>query len=240
MRRLIDHAPDAMEYLWARRRASLDAAGANLAERRRVVDDFLRVVVSSSAYGAIDEVRRGQLAQHIGHLLNIPAADLQQQMRRLARQAPGAPSARAGAERQAQPGPLAIAERHILEVLLNRPDLFGSVSGRVGPEDFSGDRLRPIATCLWRLGAAGGWATDELLAKEEMSGSGSLLAELLTEGERRGNYEQTLSGAVEQIAGRRSREELQELKKSGLDDDALRKLPPRLGKADMRRFPGLR
>ena len=82
LRKVISDAPDALQYVWSRAQEAWRGAGGSLADRRRVMDDFLRLVVSSTTWGGIDEIRRGQLAQHIGHMLNISAADLQQQMRR--------------------------------------------------------------------------------------------------------------------------------------------------------------
>jgi DNA primase len=85
MKQLIAAAPDALDFFWGRQEQRLAASGGNLAERRRIIDEFLIMVATSSTYGAIDEIRRGQLAQRIGHLLNLSTAELQQQMHRLSR-----------------------------------------------------------------------------------------------------------------------------------------------------------
>jgi len=233
MRKLVDEAPDALEYLWRRRQEQYAAAGGSLARRRQVIEDFLRVVVSSSAYGAIDEVRRGQLAQHIAHTLNIPSTDLHQQMRRLARQAGrGAAPARLPGEDLAN-----LAERRALEVLLNRPDLFNVAAEKVAPGDFADARLRAVAEAVWQLGAAGTLSLDELLAKEEISPLADLLADLATTGEKRGNCEHTLAGATEHLAYRRGEQAAQQLKESGLNDDTLRKLGEHFRRPDVRRLP---
>jgi DNA primase len=248
MRRLIEQAPDALQYAWTSRQEALRAAGGNLADRRRVVEDFLRLVVSSSAYGVIDEIRRGQLAQHIAHLLNVSSADLQQQMRRLAREArvpAGGGQVPRGSvgkpdEEAAQAAGATMTERHVLEVLLNRPDLVDTAGRQIDPGQFVDGELRLIAQRLWQGGPSGRPTMEELLAMEEVSHLAGLITELATAGERRGNYERTLAGAVEQMVYRRGRQEMQDLKKSGLDDETLRGLTPRLRKADVRKFPGLR
>jgi len=232
--RLIDEAPDALEYVWQRHSDAMRRAGDNLADRRRLVEDFLRLVVWSSAYGAIDEVRRGQLAQHIGHMLNVAPGDLQQQMRRLVRRRPRRSGGTGPGDDAA---PAALAERQLLEVLLNRPELFDQAGERVAPEDFDAAQLREVAQCVWELGGAGRLCLDELLAKEEMSSFGPLLATLATAGERRGNYEQTLTGAVEHLLYRRDRLRMQEMKSEPLDDRMLRTLDKRLKSPDLRRHP---
>ena len=230
---LAEASPDAIHYVWQRRLEACRAAGDDLAARRRAVEDFLRLVASSAAYGAIDSMRRGQLAQHIGHMLNVSAADLQEQMRRLARQAPR----RTGTPIQRESVPLGDPQRQVIEVLLNRPDLFETASESIGPEDFGDPALREIARQLWQLGASGRLRMEELLARQEMSVHAGMLAELAGSGESRGNYEQTLSGAIGQLLDRRRKRELQDIKASGLDDETLRRLHEPLRQADPRRHP---
>lgn len=234
---LVAQAPDALHYVWQKRLEQVRAAGDNLAARRAAVEDFLRVVAQSGTYGAIDEVRRGQLAQHIAHMLNVPAADLQQQMRRLARSMP-----RPGQAGTAPP-PTAIgsdAQREVLEVLLNQPDLFGQASQKISPEDFPDPMLRQIAQAVWSAAEGGAVRIDELLAREELSTHAGLLVELAGAGERRGNYEPTLAGAVEDLVYRRGRREVQDIKSAGLSDESLRALDQHLRQEDLRRHPKIR
>jgi DNA primase len=232
---LIAQAPDALEYIWNKRREAVRTAGNNLADSRLAVEDFLRLVASSAAFGAIDEVRRGQLAQHIGHLLNIPPTELQQQMRRLARQATRATSHPTVVEPRAKGW--GDPQRQILEVLLNRPDLFDQVAERIDPEHFDDPFLRLVAKNVWELGKAGRLCLEELLAKEEMSTVASLAAELSTVGEKRGNFEQTLLGAVEHLLYRQDRKKMQDLRSTALTDDSLRILDQHFRQGDIRRHP---
>ena len=235
---LVAGAPDALHYVWQRRNEQVQAAGDNLASRRAAVEDFLRVVAQSAAYGAIDEVRRGQLAQHIAHMLNVPATDLQQQMRRLARSVPRGRPPGGAAE---SPAPLGSdAQREVLEVLLNRPDLFEQASQKVSPEDFPDPTLRQIAQAVWSAAQRGAVRIDELLAREELSTHAGLLVELSGAGERRGNYEPTLAGAVADLVYRRGRREVQDIKASGLTDESLRALDQHLRQEDLRRHPKIR
>jgi DNA primase len=234
-RRLVDDAPDALQYVWQRRWEAMGRGDASPADRREALEDFLRLVVSSSAYGAIDEVRRGQLAQHIAHLLNVPPRDLQQQMRRLGRRVRRPTT---GRYEPAEGEPADLAERYVLEVLLNRPELFDEASDRIDPRDFTDPRLGRVAAAVWELAGGGRLALEELLGREDLAELGSLVAELASAGERRGNDEQTLAGAVEHMLRRRSRRELDALKAGGrLDDEALRRLSNHHRSPDPRRHP---
>jgi len=238
-RELLDRSPDALEYVWQRKLQAYRRSGASLADRRQVVEDFLRLVVSSASYGAIDGVRRGQLAQHIGHMLNISSAELQQQMRRIARRLPRGSRAAGAGDFQAERDPAALAERQVLEVLLNRDDLLARAAERIGPEDFTDGRLRRIAEGLWRLAGEGRGRLEELLALENIADCGGLVAELVTMGQRRGNYEQTLEAAVSHIVYARERDELRHLDAKVLSDEELRRLGQRFRSPDPRRHPGL-
>ncbi|MFA6132911.1 MAG: DNA primase [Phycisphaerae bacterium] len=238
---LVKQAPDALEYIWARRYQAVQSAGGDLAGRRRAIEDFLRLVASSQAYGAIDEVRRGQLAQHIGHLLNISSGELQQQMRRLARniQRPAVTAAAPQGAPAGQGGALGDPQRHILEVLLNRPDLFDHVAEKIDAGDFTDSFLAAIAATVWKLGQAGRLTIDELLAREEMSSAGPLVVELSRTGEKRGNFEATLEDAVKNLLYWRHRRELQDLRSSELNDDSLRALGQRFRQDDARKRPNI-
>jgi DNA primase len=234
--RLVDEAPDALHYAWGRRQQAIRAAGGSLADRRREVEEFLRLLVTSEAYGAIDEVRRAQLAQHIAHMLNLASADLQRTMQRLSRRVRLRGPAAAAEGAWASNGPTALAQRHVLEVLLNRPDLFAAAE-QIGPEDFTDALLRQVATCVWQAGKSRRLSMEHLLATEGLAEKGGALVELLEAGRRRGNHEQTLAAAVEHLLYRRKRREIQELKESGTGDEALRALQDQLRGPDLRRHP---
>ena len=237
-RAMLADAPDALHHVWTRRMEAYKLAGGNLSDRRRLVEEFLRLVVSSAAFGAIDEIRRGQLAQHIGHMLNVSASDLQRQMQRLARRRPR----RAAATDQPQTtdheaGPTDPAESLVLEILLNRPDLFDDVADRIGPNDFISTALRPIAEQVWTAGHAGTLALDELLRTEDLAAMGSLLTDLAAAGQRRGNFEKTLAEAVDHLLYRRTQGELEQLRIGEYDDETLRQITQALRGRDVRRRP---
>jgi DNA primase len=238
--KLIAEAPDALTYAWQRRSEQIRDAGDSLAARGQVIEEFLSLVVNSSAYGAIDEVRRGQLAQHIAHMLNIPSADLQQQMRRMTRRISRASQVSRLESQVTEAAGGTLPERQLLEVLLNRPELFDNVMERVDPTDFSDPHLRALARVMWPLGMDGRLSIEELVAREDLAELAGLVAELAAEGERRGNDEQTLTGAVEHLLYRRSRQHMQELRVAADDDEALRTLSSQLRSPDPRRLPRIR
>ncbi len=171
----------------------------------------------------------------------MPAADLQQLMQRMARrnttrsQQPDTPAQSIHATLAAMP----LAERHLIEVLLNVPDLLDHVIERIDPTDFTDGTLRLIAHNIWQLGHDGPWHLEQLLVRDQMAQMGSLLTDLVMAGERRGNYEATLTGAADDIVRRRDQRELDSLKADG-SEDARRKLTQQLKAGDNRRRPKIR
>ncbi len=240
--RLISEAPDALQYAWDRRQTAWQAAGGNLAERGAIVEDFLRIVVASTSYDAIDEIRRGQLAQHIAHMLNVPAPDLQQQMRRMTRRmhranAQNTRAAQTAAESWTPDAATGQAERDLLEVLINMPDMFDIAAERIDWQDFTDPKLRLVAQRAWALGLEQRLSLEDLLADEAMLEVGGLLTDLSASGEKKGNYEQTLQGAVSHILYVRENRQLASATDDKYSDEALKKVLQQHQMADIRRHP---
>ncbi len=236
---LIDNSPDALAYMWQRRLDGYLKAGGNLADRGELVEQFLQTLANSSAYGAIDPIKRGQLAQHIGHMLNISATDLEQIMRRLAKRRPTrAAQPKPTPQRNYTPGTASLTERNIIEVLLNKEGLISHVVEKVDPADFTDSNLQLIADVIWRLAEDGKFTTERLMATEEMADMGSLLTELVMAGQRRGNLELTLAGALEHLESKRKRLQYDQQKANGHHEpETLRKIGEFNRNADMRRWP---
>jgi len=240
--RLVSEAPDALQYAWDRRQTAWQLAGGNLASRRAVVEDFLRIVVTSTSYDAIDEIRRGQLAQHIAHMLNIPAPDLQQQMRRMAKHlrragAQNARAARAAVENWAPEAAAGQAERELLEVLVNMPDMFDMAAERIDWQDFQDPNLRQLAARVWALGHAHRLSLEDLLADEDLLGLGGLLTDLSAAGEKMANYEATLHGAVSHMLYLRQGRQPAQPPAEPYSDEALNQVLQQHRPADLRRHP---
>jgi DNA primase len=231
MRELIDQAPDALQYVWQERYRALHEAGAadNPTRRNELITDFLQLIVTSETFGAIDAVQQQSLAQHIAHLLNVPAIDLQQQMRRLRRGHARPRPAQAHCTAAVQ-GVHGEPQREILEVLLDRPDLFDDAAERIDPEHFTDAMLQTIARWVWQLGLADKLSLDEILATEELVSLQPTLVEMSLAGQRRGNHEQTLRDAVALMLQRQAQARLRELKAESTagDDEKLRTIQQKL------------
>ena len=232
---LVASAPDAMQYAWDLRLGEYRAAGGNPADRQKVAREFLRLIATSAAYGAIDDMRRGELAQHIGHILNIPATELQRQMRHLSRQTRRAVSAPAAA-----PNTEMITrdpERIVLEVLLNDGELFHTVSEKLTPADFTSPELRRIAEKVWTLGHDDRLTLQAVMSDSEMHDQGDMLAEMAMAGQIHAHGERALAASMEALLQRHRDRDIQKVRGGDLDDEALRQLTNHHREANPRRLP---
>jgi len=209
-RALLASASDALEYAWSRRAEQYRQAP-NLVEKGRILEEFLRLVVSCGAYGSIDALRQGLLAAQIAELAGVSPAVVAERMRRMARRVPRAGAASAKA-RPEGPGAEYRAEGWLLGALVNAPELFETVQERVSPKMFRQPTLRAVAERVWELGRAGRLDISALLNSEQGQEWGEVLTDLQVSAQQRGNYEQTLSDAAEDLCRRRRQEELQHLK----------------------------
>jgi hypothetical protein len=236
MRALLDAAPDALAYAWSRRRDRYLQAPA-LADKRAILEEFLRLVVSSAAYGAIDTLRRGLVVGQIGELVGLPPAEVGEHMRRLARQLRRASAAGPAAEPSPDSGDR--AERWMLGVLLNEPALFASLPQGLTPGLFCNPALKAVAEHVWRLAAEDRLEVAALLGTPEAQQWGRLVTDLQIGAERLGDYERTLTAAVEDILRRHRQFQLAERKaREGLGSpDLMRRISEEGRKPDRRRRP---
>lgn len=203
LRTLVADAPDALEHVWREQMARLGNTG-NLVDRRKAAEAFLRVVVTSAAYEAIDPMRQGMLINRLAHLMGVSVEQMTARVRQMVRKVPTSaqrrPSVASGREDAAPAlGPIG-AKRRILEVLIAEPDLFEHAARHVGVEDFADDPLlHAVAREVWRLGSEGDLSCEELLNIDAGPQWGSLITDLLNAGESRGNYAATLAGDLELV-----------------------------------------
>jgi len=204
---LIDNAVDVLAYKWRQLEGQLNS-DQTWAGRRSAIDSFLQTVAMASWAGQISIVDRGLLVNRLAKILGLEArqvdTELISRIDAIARGRSG--KLTAGEKGQALPGRQGLrqlAEREVLEVLINAPMLFDQVKVHVGPADFSDPALKAVAEILFDyLCQDGGKIGPEALAKglmlrtegPELAG---LIAEMAQEGQRKGNFELRLAGAME-------------------------------------------
>ncbi len=239
MRKLLTEAPDALGFAWSRRADAYRRSG-TLPEKRTILEEFLRLVVSSSAYGSIDALREGLLIGQVSEMVGLSSADVTEHMRRLSRgirRTGGEPEEQADAG-----GEAARAEKWLLGTLINEPELFESVRDSISPEMFAEPLLRSISEQVWRLAGESRLEITALLMAGQTEQWGRVVTDLESAGRQRGNFAQTFADAAEVLIRRQRLEQMQRLKDGGdvNRNDILRKISEEARKPDPRRRPKMR
>ena len=211
---LIAGATEALAYKWEltqRRLGESDTVEA----RRQAVDQFLLVVANAAAQGQMDAIGLGFVENHVAKLIGRSAEQVHEELRRLWHRQRGRRSDKGGrstAQREAATvDSYRMAQREVLEVLLNRPDLFEMVSRLVtGPEVFAGVINQAIARRIWDYCTAGGQGPlNEITGTCEDPELCDIMTDFAARGEQRGNYEDTLQGALANLRHRHGEEDRQ-------------------------------
>ncbi len=234
VRKLLTEAPDALGFAW-NRRADAYRRSDTLPEKRTILEEFLRLVISSSAYGSIDALREGLLIGQVSELVGLSSADVTEHMRRLSRGI-----RRSGGESEDQAdagGEAARAEKWLLGALINEPKLFESVRDSITPEMFAEPLLRSIAEQVWRLAGESRLEITALLMAGQTEQWGRVVTDLESAGRQRGNYARTLADTADVLIRRCRLEEIRQLKAGADTDpkDLKRKISEEYRKPDQRR-----
>ena len=141
-------------------------------------------------------------------------------------------------------------EREILEILLNAPELFSLIEGKINPEMFADPELQPVAKQVWNLARQDRLDISTLLLAAESEQWGQIITDLQLSGEKR--YDNTTDArnryiqmkkaivdAAELLQLRQQKQQLENLKSQGWSEELLRKISQR-NKIDLRRFPKIR
>jgi len=199
----------ALEFKWhqVRRRYESGAAGP---DRRRAVEEFLRLLVQSNGLGSCDPIQRGLIINRVGKLLGLSAEEVNRQVRIIARQARPAARALTTAAPSARPQKVAdaaaAAMQDLIEVLLNEPSHYAAVSDSFDPDSCQDQELAAIARAIAALAAQqGSFSLPELISRFDSVQTARRIMELQQSGECAGNYQVRIELALARLAQVRER-----------------------------------
>ena len=242
--KVVAGAVDVMRFKWQRLVGSLGDSD-NLADKRAAIEEYLRTVAVAMRGSGVDPIAKGLIGNKLSKIIGLSQEqtkhELSKHFGRLNR------STSFGVQNQKVvsvdlPDSLfARAQREILEVLLNEPRLFESVSGRITVEDFDDNTLRKIAQVVFESSARSEKATlPQLLSRLESVQAGSAIVELAQAGAEKGNFKQRLEQALNVVDYHIQDIEKDRMKSTLSDEDAeaLRKINEMLPRTN-RRNPGM-
>jgi DNA primase len=223
---LIDQAVDVFQFKWNRLTESF-GKDETFAGRKAAIEEFLQTIATSLWSGNLAAIDKGLVVNRLSKIIGLDSKEINAELcRRVGRAAKTASynvenqKVRSFAFAKATAngmdlgeGLFAIAQREILEVLLNKPELFESVRQKIAAEDFDVPMLRQTASILFEMLKTNPEARlAEILARAESPEAGSLIVELAQSGEAKGNFESRLAGAMDAIGRHQAQRRKSEIK----------------------------
>jgi DNA primase len=199
--KLVAAAVDVFQFKWNRLLETFDS-DETLAGRKMAIEEFLQTIATSLWAGYTPVLDRGLILNRLTKIVGLDSKELNTELcKRIGR------LAKAERNRQEKPqvravdygqGLFAVAQREVLEVLLNEPRLFELVRQKTTAEAFDVPVLRQTAKILFEtLDADMHAPLSVILAKAESVELGQCIAELAQAGEQKNNFELRLAGALD-------------------------------------------
>lgn len=200
---LLNDAVDVFQFKWKRLTEGLNSDD-TITGKRAAVDEYLQSVATALWAGNVSQIDRGLIVNRISKIIGLESRQINSELNNRLRQARRAAGYN-NENKQIQTidyghGLLAIAQREILEVLLNEPALFKFVKTKITPDMFDVPILGQVAELLFEtLDADINTSLSEILTRAESVELGKAIVELGRTGEEKGNYHARLIGALKAI-----------------------------------------
>jgi len=217
---LVAEAVDVFEFKWSRLTENFTTDGA-LIDKKAAIEEFLQTIATSLWAGKLAPIDRGLVVNQLSRIIGLGAKEINAELRkRIARAARAAtyPDTVGPKTQKAQTidfgqGLFAAAQREILEVLLNKPELFDIVKQKITAETFDVPILKQIAAILFEtLSTEPAVSLTAVLAKAESPQESSAIVELAQAGEDKGNFQSRLTGALDAIQRHQAQKRKTEIK----------------------------
>ncbi len=201
--RLIDEAVDVFKFKWDRLREKF-ATDDTLAGKKSAIDEYLQTIATGLQAGKISDIDLGLRVNQISRIIGLDSRQINAELNNRLRRAQRAASY--GSRSENVPGVdygqgrFAAAQREVLEVLLNEPKLYETVKQKITADVFDVPILGQVAEILFEtLDGDVNASLTEILARTESVELGNCIMELSADGQKKGNFESSLAGAVSAI-----------------------------------------
>jgi len=213
---LVENATDVFQFKWNRLNESFNSDD-TLTGKRRAIEEFLQTVATAVSAGNLAAIDRGLI---VNRLSKIIALDSKQINAELARRIAGGQRTLAYnlqnqkvTSIELPQGYIAAAQKEILEVLLNEPGLYETSKQKITTDLFDVPILIQIAVILLEmLNEKPSISLTEILARVESVEAGNLIVQLAESGEKKGNFQTRLNGALEAIQQYRQHKKKSDIK----------------------------
>ncbi len=213
---LLDTAVDVLQFKWDRLSEKF-ASDDTLAGRKVAVDEFLQTIATSLYAGTLNSIETGLLINRLSAIVGLDSKAINAVLTKAVKTAQRTASYTAPQQDNITidlgHGLAASAQREILEVLLNKPNLFSFLNKDISIEHFDIPALKATASILFEILADNPEPKlTEILTKTESPQLSSCIIQLQSDGEDKGNFESRLKDAVDALLSCFAKRKIEQLK----------------------------
>ncbi len=234
---IMDQGVDVFQFKWDRLKEKFSGDD-TLAGRRAAVEEYIQTIATGMQAGNVPALDCGLRVNQIARIIGLDSNQINAELNRLIKRAQNAASYERGGQQPRRldygRGAFAVAQREVLEVLLNEPALYDAARQKITAEAFDVPILRQIGAILFEtLDLDGEAQLRQVLARTESVELGNCLMELAQAGQLKGNFEWRMTKALDAIERHQARR-----RKSGIESEEdkgeyLRKLYDNTGKVNV-------
>jgi DNA primase len=203
---ILGQAVDIFAFKWERLMDRFQSDD-TLAGRRAAMEEFLQTIATSIWVSHLRVVDLGLIVNRLSRVLGIDGREIYTDLRRRVEALAKGPSRDnvqpQGLSEALGNGLSAMAQREVLEVLMNEPRLFHEVRERITVDVFTVPLLRQVAEAVYAwldqagLEISGKSLAKQILARTESVEIAKAVSELAEVGQRKGNHQSRLEGALQ-------------------------------------------
>ncbi len=209
---LVTEAVDVFQFKWDRLKEKFEGDD-TLAGKRAAIEEYLETITTGLLAGNVSDIDCGLRVNQISKIIGLDSkqinVELNKRLTRAVRTANRNAQNRQVPEIDYGRGRFAAAQREVLEVLLNEPELFEQVKEKITAETFNVPILGQMAEILFDVLSADPKAPlRQVLARMESVQLSNCCMELAQAGEEKDNFEPRLAGALETIERYRKQDKM--------------------------------
>jgi DNA primase len=205
--RVVEQATDVLQYKWDRL-SEMFAADGTLGSRKAALDEFLQALAAGFASNSLPVLESGLVINKVAKIIGLREAEIRSELGRRVKQSSGSARDQARNEGALQAvdcqGLHAVAQREVLEVLLNEPGLAHGIERGITQDMFDVPILSQIASVLLDvIQSDEDFSVGQVLARTESVELAECIMELQRVGEEKGNHHSRLVDALEVLHRRK-------------------------------------
>ncbi|UCE49535.1 MAG: DNA primase [Phycisphaerales bacterium] len=225
---VVDQAVDVFQFKWDRLKEKFNDEQTH-AGRRAAVEEYIHTIAAGLQGGNVQPLDCGLRVNQISRIIGIESSQINVELGKHLRRARNAAGYERGNQQAATVdyghGAFAVAQREVLEVLLNEPTLYAAVRQKITADVFDVPILSQIGEIIFEtLDLDSKAPLRQFLARTESVQLGNCLMELAQAGQVKGNFEWRLAKALDAIERHQARKKRIAIEAQKNESDYLRKL----------------